>query len=249
MRIFAALAALSLPAAAQELELRDFYALNQPASLEYDPTFCGLWIANEGREVVLVTLAGEELRRWSSDLYRVKALTVMGEDVIVADGLGRYQRLSKSGEPRGAPYRIGVGMDTEGMVGLPGGGMVLVEDDPARLVWIDPAGEVVSQIAGESFDPPLVEPQGIARDPRTGHLLVVDDWEGTNALWVLEADGGLVGRVPLIAYGRDPEGVALRPGDDALFVGFDQGARIAAFTYTPPTTGTLDDPGADCMMF
>jgi hypothetical protein len=34
------------PAAALELRLSGFYDLNRPASLDYDPDFCGLWIAN-----------------------------------------------------------------------------------------------------------------------------------------------------------------------------------------------------------
>ena len=250
MRLLACLALLIVqPVAALELKLSGFYDLNRPASLEYDPAFCGLWIANEGPEAILVTLGGVELRRWRSGLYRIKAVTLVDNDVLVADGLGRYQRLTKEGVPLGKVFYLGaLGAATEGMIVLPDGTMVLVEDDPARIVWVDMQGNVSRMLHGELFEPPLIEPQGIARDPRTGHLLVVDDWEGTNSLYELSPEGVLLGTTPLIAYGRDPEGIAIRAGANLVFMAFDGGARIAAFDYVP-TVGLglpLPEPGADC---
>ncbi|MEM6322345.1 MAG: hypothetical protein AAF748_01605 [Pseudomonadota bacterium] len=241
----------ALPAAALELELTGFYDLNRPASLEYDPAFCGLWIANEGPETALVTLDGLELRRWRSDLYRIKALAIDGNDLIVADGNGLYQRMSKDGVALGDPYRIeGVSAATEGMVVLPNGTIVIVEDDPARMFWVAPDGAVTRVLDGNLMDPPMTEPQGVAFDPRTGTLLVVDDLEGTNALFEFTAEGAFLATISLVEYGIDPEGIAIRPGADALFLGFDEGARIAAFTYTPSNApGPLDNPSADCMLF
>ena len=110
--------------------------------------------------------------------------------------------------------------------------------------------DVSRTLSGDAFDPPLTEPQGIARDPRTGHLLVVDDWEGTNSLYELDPEGRLLGTTPLIAYGRDPEGIAIRAGANLVFMAFDGGARIAAFDYVP-TVGAgaeVPRPGADCMI-
>lgn len=247
---FSMIAALCAgPAAALELRLSGFYELNRPASLEYDPAFCGLWIANEGPETILVTLDGVEMRRWRSDLYRIKAIAIQGNDLIVADGMGRYQRVTKDGTALGAPFMLGaLGAATEGMVVLPDGTLVVVEDDPARVIWVNMAGEVTRILQGDLMDPPLTEPQGIARDPRTGHLLIVDDWEGTNSLYELDPEGTLLGTVPLIEYGRDPEGIAIRAGANLLFLAFDGGARIAALDYTP-TVGAgaeMPRPGADC---
>lgn len=239
----------ALPAAALELKLSGFYHLNRPASLEYDPAFCGLWIANEGPETILVTLDGLELRRWRSDLYRIKAIALQDNHLVVADGMGRYQKMSKDGTALGPPFMLGAtNMATEGMVVLPDGTLVLVEDDPSRMIWADPGGRILRSINGDALSPPMTEPQGIARDPRTGHLLVVDDWEGTNSLFEFSPDGTLLGTTPLIAYGRDPEGIAIRAGANLLFMAFDGGERIAAFDYTP-TMGpgmALPDPGADC---
>lgn len=76
------------PASVAALDLRETgrYDLNRPASLDYDPTFCGLWIANEGPEAVLVTLQGGELRRVESDLSRIKAIAVEGDHLWWATG-------------------------------------------------------------------------------------------------------------------------------------------------------------------
>jgi len=198
-----------------------------------------------------VTLDGLELRRWRSDLYRIKALALDGDHLIVADGSGQYQRMSKDGTALGAPYRLdAVSAATEGVVVLPAGAMVIVEDDPARMLWVAADGSVIRALDGNTMDPAMTEPQGIAFDPRTGHLLVVDDWEGLNALFEFSAEGEILATEPLIAYGRDPEGIAIRPGADAVFMAFDGGARIASFAYMPTGgVGALEDPSADCMMF
>ena len=50
--------------------------------------------------------------------------------------------------------------------------------------------------------------------------------------------------MPVSGKPSDPEGVAIRPGSDEMFIAFDQGARIASFTYTP----TLPE-GADPRLY
>ncbi len=239
-------------AAALELQLTGTYDLNRPASLDYDPDFCGLWIANEGPETVLVTLDGHELRRFGSDLSRIKAIAIDGRGVIVADGYGGFQRLSKDGAALAPPFTVPEGWaDTEGVVVTEDGTMITVEDDPERLTWMRPDGTVIRTVDTMTLDPPLSEPQGIARDPRTGHLLIVDDWEGTNSLYEFDAEGRLLGSVPLYEYGIDPEGIAIRPGSGELFLAFDRGAKISSFDYVPTLPAGADElpPAADCVMF
>lgn len=240
------------PVAALDLKLTNTFFLNRPSSLEYDPTFCGLWIANEGPEAILLTLDGLELRRVGSDLFRIKAIALDGDNLIVADGGGRFQRISKNGSPLGAPFRIEGGWaDTEGMVVEPDGTLITVEDDPEYLTWLSPAGEILRRVDTTTLSPPLIEAQGIARDPRTGHLLIVDDREGTNSLYEFSQDGTLLATASLSEYGIDPEGIAIRPGSDELFVAFDMGAMVASFRYTPTLPDGADDlpVAADCMMF
>ncbi len=239
-------------ASALELEETARYTLNRPASLDYDPAFCGLWIANEGPEAVLVTLQGDELRRIRSDLSRIKAIALEGDNLLVGDGFGGLQRLTKNGEPLGQPFTLNGGFaDTEGIAINATGDIVTVEDDPERLSWFEPDGQLKSRINTLTLEPPLTEAQGIAIDPRTGYLLIVDDWEGTNSLYEFTPDGQVLGHVSLLEYGVDPEGIAIRPGSNQLFVAFDGGAEIVTFAYTPTVPAGADPlpPGADCMMF
>lgn len=244
--------AMSQHATALELQETGRYDLNRPASLDYDPTFCGLWIANEGPEAVLVTLQGEELRRVRSDLTRIKAISLEGNNLLVGDGFGGMQRITKDGTPLDAPFRLDGGFaDTEGIAITAKGEIVTVEDDPERLSWFDRSGALKSRIDTMELSAPLSEAQGIAIDPRTGYILIVDDWEGSNSLYEFTTDGTLLAQASLIEYGRDPEGIAIRPGSNQLFVAFDSGAQIVTFDYTPTLPAGADPlpPGADCMMF
>ena len=243
---------LASSAGALELTETGRYDLNRPSSLDYDPTFCGLWIANEGPEAVLRTLQGEELRRITSDLFRIKAIALEGDNLIVGDGFGKLQRLTKNGETIGDPFSLEGGFaDTEGIAIAANGDLVTVEDDPERLTWFSQSGAMKTQINTMELSPTLSEAQGIAIDPRTGHLLIVDDWEGTNSLYEFTSQGELLAQVSLLEYGTDPEGIAIRPGSDQLFIAFDGGAEIVTFDYTPtlPAGAAALPPGADCMMF
>jgi len=140
--------------------------------------------------------------------------------------------------------------DTEGIVSDGEGNLIAVQDDPEYLIWMSAEGEILRQIDTMTLSPPLSEAQGIARDPRTGHLLIVDDQEGTNSLYEFDAEGQLLATVSLWAYGRDPEGIAIRPGSNQLFIAFDSGTSIASFDYTPtlPEGAAPLPPGADCAM-
>lgn len=250
MRSAFALLLSAAPVPALDLVETGRYALNRPASLDYDPAFCGLWIANEGPEVVLVTLEGDELRRFGSDLRRIKAITLDGDNLLVADGAGGFQRLTKNGDPLGAPFSKGWA-DTEGLAIDEDGTIISVEDDPERLSWISPEGDILRVIDTTTLTPPLFEAQGIARDPRTGNLLIVDDLEGSNSLYEFDSEGNLLATVPLDVHGLDPEGIAIRPGSNQMFIAFDVGASIVSFDYTPTRVDGAEPlpPGADCMMF
>ncbi|MGD9294563.1 MAG: hypothetical protein PVI41_06735 [Roseobacter sp.] len=239
------------PTAALDLKLTGQFDLNYPSSLDYDPAFCGLWIANEGPEAILITLDGLELRRITSDLYRIKAIALEGDNLILADGAGAFQRVTKDGKPLAEPFRISSDWaDTEGIAIDADGSLITVEDDPEYLTWLSPSGEILKRIDTMTLTPPLSEAQGIARDPRTGHLLIVDDREGTNSLYEFDADGQLLATAPLWEYGLDPEGIAIRPGSNQLFIAFDSGTSIASFEYTPtlPEGANPLPPGADCAM-
>jgi len=162
------------------------------------------------------------------------------------------QRVSKDGAPLGAPFALSGGWaDTEGIAIAADGRIVTVEDDPERLSWFTPDGALTQRIDTMDLDPPLSEAQGIAIDPRTGHMLIVDDREGSNSLYEFDAAGVFLNRISLLEFGNDPEGVAIRPGSGQLFIAFDGGAEIVTFDYVPtlPEGAAPLPPGADCMMF
>lgn len=218
-------------------------------SIAYDAQVCGIWVANESREVVLLSTFGKELRRFDTGMNVVRSLTVEEGGLLIANGTGEFRRIDRDGRPIDDPFSLSATLfDTEGLHRDADGTFLVVEDDPSRLVRIAPDGTVLMELFGDSFSPPMVEPQGVARDPYSGNILVVDDNEGLNALFELAPDGRVLSVSPLSAYGFDAEGVALQPETGTLYVGFDGGQALAIFDWTP-TEITIDTPldrGPDC---
>lgn len=246
----AALAAASGAAPARaELFHRETFAGVRAVSLAYDAVVCGVWIANEGPEIVLVNTFGRELRRFDSGMRSVRSLTVEDGGLLLASGWGDFRRVTREGAQIEASFNLAATLvDTEGLHRDADGSFLVVEDDPARLLRIAPDGAVLMELRGETFDPPMTEPQGVTRDPYSGNLLVVDDNEGLNSLFELAPDGRVLSVTPLSQWGRDAEGVALQPETGRLFVGFDSGRALAIFDWTPTET-TIDEPlarGPDC---
>lgn len=218
-------------------------------SIAYDAVMCGIWIANESREVILLSTVGKELRRFETGLRSVRSLTVEDDGILIANGWGEFQRLDREGQSIDTPFSLSATLyDTEGLHRDSDGSFLVVEDDPSRLMRIAPDGTVLMELFGNSFDPPMTEPQGVTRDPYSGNILVVDDNEGLNSLFELAPDGRVLSVSPLSQYGRDAEGVALQPETGTLYVGFDDGRALAVFDWLP-TEITIDTPlerGPDC---
>lgn len=219
------------------------------ASIAYDAEVCGIWVANEGRDVALLTTGGREILRFTSDLFAVRSLTVDTEGLILADGWGNFQLVDRDGRPRPGQFEHAIRLsDTEGMHHDADGSVLVVEDDPARLMRFAPDGTVLMELWGSQFSPPMEEPQGVTRDPYSGNILVVDDNEGLNALFELAPDGRVLSVTPLSDYGRDAEGVALQPETGTLFVGFDSGRALSIFAWEP-SQRSIETPlerGPDC---
>lgn len=225
--------------------IRNFRAV----SIAYDALVCGIWVANESREIVLLSTFGTELKRFDTGMSVVRSLTVEEGGLLIANGRGEFRRIDRDGRPIDDPFRLSATLfDTEGLHRDADGSFLVVEDDPSRLMRIAPDGTVLMELFGDSFDPPMIEPQGVTRDPYSGNILVVDDNEGLNALFELAPDGRVLPVSPLSAYGFDAEGVALQPETGTLYVGFDSGQALAIFDWIP-TEITIDTPldrGPDC---
>ena len=242
---------MGLSAAQAELIHTRTIADFRASSLAYDAELCGIWVANEGPELVLLSVFGHEIKRFDSGMRSVRSLTVEPSGLLLADGWGRFLRVTRDGQPIDQPFNLSRTLiDTEGLHRDADGSYLVVEDDPARLLRVAPDGAVLMELAGELFDPPMIEPQGVTRDPYSGNILVVDDNEGLNSLFELAPDGRVLSVTSLWPYGRDAEGVALQPESGRLFVGFDGGRALAMFEWRP-TEITIDTPlprGPDCAL-
>lgn len=218
-------------------------------SIAYDAQVCGIWVANESREVILLSTFGKEIRRFETGMRAVRSLTVEKDGILVANGWGEFRRLDREGLPIDTPFRLSETLyDTEGLHRDSDGSFLVVEDDPSRLMRIAPDGTVLMELSGDALNPPMTEPQGVTRDPYSGNILVVDDNEGLNSLFELAPDGRVLSVTPLSQYGFDAEGVALQPETGTLYVGFDGGQALAIFDWIP-TEITIDTPlerGPDC---
>jgi len=241
---------LAAPAPALELHLRDSFHFPRVASLDWDPLLCGLWVAVEGPRIFLLTPGGREMRRVAPGLPAIRALTVEAGGLLVADGRSGFQRITREGAPRGGRFELAPHLrDVEGIQHEPSGTYLVVEDDPSRLVRLSADGATRMDLSGAAFTPRLQEMQGVARDPLTGNILVVDDNEGLNALVEMTPEGTILSVTPLSAWGYDAEAVAVHAQTGTLFVGFDSGQRIAVFDYLPTRPGTgvaAFDQGPDC---
>ncbi|RDC71786.1 hypothetical protein DLJ49_13075 [Rhodovulum sp. 12E13] len=254
MRRLAALllvCALAAPAPAMQLTLRDSFAFPRPASMEWDPVLCGLWVAVDGPQVFLLTPAGRVIRDIAPGMRVIRSLTVEEDGLLLVDGWGGVQRVTREGETRGAPFRLHPDLrDVEGITRDASGDFLLVQDDVSRLFRVSPEGAIRQMREGAAYEPALHEMQGIARDPLTGNLLVVDDNEGLNALVELTPDGAeVISVTPLSEWGHDAEGVAVHAQTGTLYIGFEAGRRIALFDYLPtrPEAGPeAFDQGPDC---
>jgi DNA-binding beta-propeller fold protein YncE len=241
---------MTVPVSVQaELYHRETIPNFRAVSIAYDALVCGIWVANESREVVLLSTFGKELRRFDTGMNIVRSLTVEEGGLLIANGRGDFRRIDRDGRPIDDPFRLSATLyDTEGLHRDADGSFLVVEDDPARLLRIAPDGTVMMELFGELFDPPMIEPQGVTRDPYSGNILVVDDNEGLNSLFELAPDGRVLSVTPLSQFGFDAEGVALQPETGTLYVGFDAGQALAIFDWIP-TEVTIDTPlerGPDC---
>lgn len=218
-------------------------------SLAYDAHVCGVWVADEGPTLTLLSTTGRQIRRIESGMFSVRSITVEENGLLIANGWGEFRRLDRLGRAIDTPFRLSATLrDTEGIHRDADGSFLVVEDDPSRLMRIGPDGTVIMALSGDTFEPPMTEPQGVTRDPYSGNILVVDDNEGLNSLFELGPDGRVLTVTPLSRYGFDAEGVALQPETGTLFVGFDGGRALAIFDWSPSET-TIDtalERGPDC---
>lgn len=235
-----------LSATAQTLDLRDTWDWSGPASLAWDPVRCGLWVVGDGPDAVMLSAFGEELDRISPGTLNPTAVAVGPEGVLLVANSGSAVLINPETDQALSTFRVPA-YDAEGVVLLPSGDLMLVEDDPAALSRLAPdesqGFSVRVRLNTEQLSSPLREPQGIEVDVQSGHLLIVDDEQGTDHLYEMTTSGRILGQVDLRPFGRDAEGVALHAASGTLWVAFDEGDQIGVFDYVS-SSGGAPEPDA-----
>lgn len=244
--LFAALATLlvSGPVTALELQLLRTFPADGPSGLAYDRSYCALWVANETATVRLVDLWGNEVRSFDAPLHRVDAVAIEGDHLLISDGSGLYQRVTRDGVAMGEPFRLSLQLrDTDGLyVDNTSSDYWVADDTAAEVVQIRQDGTTVRRLIGYMQSPQLMEPQGITQDPVNGTILVVDDADASDSLFEFSADGVLRSVTPLAFAGTDAEGVTINSEGSQIFVAFDEGSMIAVFDYTPTDLTAMAAP-------
>lgn len=229
-----------------DLSLLHAFSHPGPSGLAYDDQYCGIWVANETRTIKLITPWGDEIMRFEAELSRVDAIAIEGNELILSDGNGLYQRVDRMGTVKTEPYRLsGFLMDTDGLfVDNTTHDYWVADDSIAKLVRVSGDGTISQTLDGATQTPQLMEPQGITIDPVSGNLLVVDDADASDSLFEFSAEGELLDVIPLALGGRDAEGITVQPDTSTVFVAYDDGDMIAAFQYEPTLTANNfnDDP-------
>ncbi|MCV6597660.1 MAG: hypothetical protein OIF40_11340 [Mangrovicoccus sp.] len=215
-----------------------------PSGLAYDPEYCGLWVVNETREVVLMNLWGNEIRRFTAELGRVDAIALEGEDLLLSDGNGTYQKVTREGGAKSRPYRLSNQLfDTDGLFFDAQTRDYWVADDTmSQLLRVRADGQVTQRVYGQDQNPQMMEPQGITRDPHSGNILAVDDADASDSLFEFAPDGRLLDVISLEFAGLDAEGITVQPETQTIFVAFDDGDMIAAFQYVATPNGLPPAP-------
>lgn len=248
--ILAASVLVASPAPAMELWHWETIPDIRAVSLAFDPWVCGLWVATEGPELILLSPTGQEIRRLETPLRGVRAVSADAEGLLASDGRGAFFRLTRTGEDFGDWSRAESQYDVEGLHLHPEGGLLVVGDDAALVQRLDADGREVTRIEGYGLSPMMREPQGIGVEPLTGNILVVDDNEGLNALFEFDRAGALLSVTPLSDWGFDAEAVAVHGQTGRLFIGYDGGRALAIFDYLPTRSDTAAPlaQGPDCVI-
>jgi DNA-binding beta-propeller fold protein YncE len=233
--------------------------------IAFDPASGHLFLANEGGggSTVLEMLVDGSL----VNTIVIGAGQVAGIDVLP---IGHLLAGDGGGTARGAfeylqdgtqvPAPTGIELDlapvttdVKGIAFHPGRNTLFVADDDAtslREIALD--GSLLGSIVTSSLDAAFLEPEGIAVNPATGRLLVVNDGGSERRLWDVDPAGTLVASYPLggpsgyqdpNGAALDAEGVTIDPATGTLYVAFHANRAVGVYVLDSDGDGVPD--GAD----
>ena len=114
--------------------------------------------------------------------------------------------------------------------------LFITDDNVLQIMEIDINGQLLGQLTTTEIEPSFLEPEGIAYEPVSGHLLAVDDDQAK--LYEITQDGELVREVDLEALTgfSDPEGLSYHAPTQTLYIAFDSDGQVGIFHFEPIDT-------------
>lgn len=225
-----------------------------PDGIAYHPDEDELYAVDSSNATIYrLTTAGELLDSWASPVpafYEGIAVLADG-DLIVADGgIGNMTFFTPDLFKAGPPVDLTqVSPAPNGIVLIEETDTLFVTDDNVLgILELDFDGRLLGQLATTDIEPAFLEPEGIAYEPLSGHLLAVDDDQGK--LYEITMDGQLVREVDLEALTgfSDPEGLSYHAPTQTLYIAFDSDGQVGVFHFEPIATvflrGDCNDDGS-----
>ena len=223
--------------------------------LAYDADDGSLWVARGGvvggvanidpvsGEVNSSFQLGSSDRAFGISMFEAE----LGQRLLVSDSAGTLYEYQKSGAYVREFVTLPLSDDGDGLFFDPDANEIIVADDTDEMIYFfrAPSGAELNSVGYgaaaavliDSFstldiDPDFNDPQGLAMDPETGNILVLDGKQGASSLYELTRDGALVSVTDLLALTlfEDPSGITFGP-DGMLFIAFADADRIVAFDF------------------
>ena len=225
-----------------------------PDGIAYHPDEDELYAVDSSNATIYrLTTAGELLDSWASPVpafYEGIAVLPDGDLVVADGGLGNMVFFTPD------LFKAGPAVDLSQVSPAPNG-IVLVEetdtlfvtdDNALAIMELDFDGQLLGQLSTTGIEASFLEPEGIAWEPLSGHLLAVDDDQGK--LYEITTDGRLVREVDLQALTgfSDPEGLSYHAPSQTLYIAFDSDGQVGVFHFEPIATvflrGDCNDDGS-----
>lgn len=214
-----------------------------PDGIAYHPDEDELYAVDSSNATIYrLTTDGELLDSWTNPglAFYEGIGTLPDGNLVVADGgMGTLTVFTPDLLKTQAPLDLTqVSSSPNGIVMVEETDTLFITDDTVlQIMEIDLEGRLLGQLTTTDIEPSFLEPEGIAYEPVSGHLLAVDDDQAK--LYEITMDGELVREVDLEALTgfSDPEGLSYHAPTQTLYIAFDSDGQVGVFRFSPLTGG------------
>jgi DNA-binding beta-propeller fold protein YncE len=222
-----------------------------PEGIAYDPTTENLWVVTSAgpsgySSLYEISTAGSLLASYNIALNRIKGVSMLPSGNLlvsnvgtVSDGGGLYE-IDRGGALVGGGIQLTIDFpsdDPDGLFYSSATNTVFVADDTDEMIYeFDLFGSLVSSLNTKDVLSGILDPEGIAVDPVTGHYFLADASKGTRSIYELSPFGDILNTVDFVALGfLDPEGMTLDMARHLLYVADDNAYSIVSFKIDSAT--------------